>query len=185
MSESSSVVSVIPDSSSIATISATSAENTPAQPVLRKSTRIHNPPSWLGDYVTTNIVSTISSLVNTDISPPFHYFLSTLTSTTDPISFKTAVQKPEWVHAMNQELDALELNNTWEVTTLPPGCHAIGSKWIFKTKFLPDGSIDKHKARLVILGCHQKYGIDFSETFAPVAKLTTVRTLLAVAAMED
>ena len=85
---------------------------------------------------------------------------------------------------MNQELDALELNKTWEVTTLPTGKTAIGCKWIFKTKFYPDGTIDKHKARLVILGCHQQYGIDYAETFAPVAKLTTVRTLLAVAAME-
>lgn len=56
---------------------------------------------------------------------------------------------------MNQELDALEMNQTWEVTELPSGCHAIGCKWIYKTKYLPDGNIDKHKERLVILGCHQ------------------------------
>ncbi|KAL8095199.1 hypothetical protein AgCh_036596 [Apium graveolens] len=91
----------------------------------------------------------------------------------------------EWIDVMNQELDALELNNTWEVTKLPADCHAIGYKWNYKTKFLPDGSIDKHKARLVILGCHQKYGIDFAETFALMAKLTTIRTLLVVAAMEN
>lgn len=86
---------------------------------------------------------------------------------------------------MNAELDALELNNTWEITELPPNKHAIGCKWLFKTKFLPDGSVDKYKARLVILGNKQKYRLDYAETFAPVAKLTTVRTLLAVAAMQN
>lgn len=86
---------------------------------------------------------------------------------------------------MNQDLDAFELNNTWEVTTRPPGCHVFGSKWVFKTKFLPDGFDDKHKTRLVILGCHQKYVTDISKTFAPVVKLTTVRTLLVVTVMED
>lgn len=154
------------------------------QPLIRKSTRIHKPPSWMADYTSANM-STISSFIDTPLNRTFHCFLSTLTTTTDPTSFKTAVQSPHWVQAMNNELDALEFNNTWEVTTLPPDCHSIGCKWIFKTKFNPDGSIERHKARLVILGCHQQPGIDFAETFAPVAKLTTVRTLLAVAAIEN
>lgn len=86
---------------------------------------------------------------------------------------------------MNEELDALELNNTWEIVTLPQGKHAIGSKWVYKTKFHPDGTVHKYKARLVILGCHQKQGVDFFETFAPVAKLTTVRTILDVASIQN
>ncbi|KAL8098650.1 hypothetical protein AgCh_031421 [Apium graveolens] len=172
-----------PDPSVSTPHSPVSAEIQPLPP--RKSSRAHLPPVWMKDFVTTNNASAISTLVNTDISFLFHCFLSTLTSTSDPVSFKTVVQKPEWIDAMNQELDALELNNTWEVTKLPVDCHAIGCKWIYKTKFLPDRSIDKHKARLVILGCQQKYCIDFAEIFAPVTKLTTVRTLLAVAAMEN
>ncbi|KAL8144972.1 hypothetical protein AgCh_003258 [Apium graveolens] len=151
---------------------------------VRRSTRTHKPPLWLDDYTTTNM-STISSTVSTKMSQPFHCFLSTHTMTTNPTSFKIAVQSPHWVQAMNNELDALELNHTWEVTTLPLDYHSIGCKWLFKTKLNPDGSAERHKARLVILGNHQQPWMDFAETFAPVAKLTTVRTLLAVAAIED
>ncbi|XP_074360061.1 putative mitochondrial protein AtMg00820 [Apium graveolens] len=111
--------------------------------------------------------------------------MTTLQKTNDPISFKEAVQNDHWVSAMNEELEALELNQTWEIMQLPPGKHVIGCKWIYRTKYKPDGSVDKYKARLVILGCNQRPGEEFSETFAPVAKLTTVRTLLAVAYMQN
>ena len=82
---------------------------------------------------------------------------------------------------MAEELAALEENKTWSITPLPHGKHAVGSRWIFKTKFNSDGSIDRHKARLVAQGFTQKFSIDYKETFAPVAKMTTVRVLLSVA----
>ncbi|XP_074352394.1 uncharacterized protein LOC141691563 [Apium graveolens] len=100
------------------------------------------------------------------------------------ISSKDVVKQDHWVQAMNAELEALEENQTWVITPLPPGQQTIGSKWLYKTKLNPDGSILKYKASLVILGCKQQYGIDYHETFAPVAKMTTIRTLLAVAAMQ-
>ena len=86
---------------------------------------------------------------------------------------------------MNSELRALEANGTWELTSLPPGKRAIGCKWVYRTKFKSDGSLDKFKARLVALGYRQKFGIDYSETFATVAKMITVRTLLAVASVKN
>ena len=82
---------------------------------------------------------------------------------------------------MNKEIVALEENGTWILTELPPGKIPIGSKWVWKIKFHADGTIERYKARLVAIGCSQKEGVDYKETFAPVAKMVTVRTFLAIA----
>lgn len=86
---------------------------------------------------------------------------------------------------MNQELTALEENKTWELTQLPPGKRAIRTKWLYKTKFNSNGTVEKEKTRLVVLSCRQKEGVDYEQTFAPVAKMTIVRSLLVVAAIEN
>lgn len=86
---------------------------------------------------------------------------------------------------MNVELRALEANGTWEITTLPEGKKAIGSKWLYKTKYNSDGTFERCKVRFVIQGCRQRKGIHYDETFAPMAKMLTVRALLAVAAIKD
>lgn len=86
---------------------------------------------------------------------------------------------------MNDELDALDHNQTWDITDIPPGKTPIGCKRIYKTKLNPNGTVERYKAPLVVLGCKLQYGIDYLDTFAPVAKLTIVRSLLAVATMED
>ncbi|GAU11414.1 hypothetical protein TSUD_344050 [Trifolium subterraneum] len=97
----------------------------------------------------------------------------------DPETYDEACKNQVWNDAMDSEIKAIETNGTWELTDLPKGSKAIGVKWIFKTKYKENGQIDKHKARLVAKGYSQKYGIDYVEVFAPVARWETIRTVLA------
>ncbi|CAL2258193.1 unnamed protein product [Prunus armeniaca] len=102
----------------------------------------------------------------------------------EPENFAEASKDKAWQKAMEIEMEMIEKNETWELVDRPSDKPVIGVKCVYKTKLNLDGSIQKHKARLVVKGYAQKPGIDFNETFAPVARLDTIRTLIALAAQK-
>ncbi len=81
--------------------------------------------------------------------------------------------------------DVIEKNDTWELINLPQGQKSIGIKWVFKTKLKANGEVDKYKARLVVKGYKQEYGIDYTEVFAPVARHDTIGLIIALAAQNS
>ncbi|KAG8472686.1 hypothetical protein CXB51_034612 [Gossypium anomalum] len=115
------------------------------------------------------------------LMPSFQAFTATLDKEQVPTSIAEALKDPKWRRAVEEEICALEKNATWTITDLPQGKKAVGCKWIFAVKYNSNGSIQRYKARLVARGFTQTYGIDFTETFAPVAKLNTIRVLLSLA----
>lgn len=102
----------------------------------------------------------------------------------EPASFEKAKKDQRWMVAMQEELSMIEKNQTWKLVQKPHDRNVIGVKWIFRTKLNPDGSVNKHKARLVVKGYAQIFGVDYSDTFAPMARLDTIRLLLAIAAQK-
>jgi hypothetical protein len=99
-----------------------------------------------------------------------------------PSSARAALRDPNWHGAMEQEFCAIQANCTWRLVDRPPGAHVIFDKWVFHHKLNPDGTFECYKARWVVRGFTQRAGIDFSETFTPVVKLATIRTVLTIAA---
>ena len=107
-----------------------------------------------------------------------------MTINKEPESYAQALLDPRWQAAMQVEIEALQANNTRVITYLPPGKVRIGYKWVYKIKLKADGFIERYKARLVTKGYTQIEGIDFYETFSPVVKFVTVKTLLALDAVQ-
>ncbi|GJV17396.1 retrovirus-related pol polyprotein from transposon TNT 1-94 [Tanacetum coccineum] len=105
----------------------------------------------------------------------------------DPKTFSEAMSScdaPMWKEAINDEIDSILGNQTWELAELPKGVRPKGSKWVFKKKLNPDGSISAFKARLVAKGYMQKEGIDYFDMYAPVARISSIRTLIAISAVK-
>ena len=100
----------------------------------------------------------------------------------EPHTYREVSTDPLWQIVMKEELDALSKNHTWDLVTLPHGKSVVGCKWIYKIKTHSDGSIERYKTRLVAKGFTQEYEIDYEETFTPIARISSVRALLAVVA---
>lgn len=169
---------------------------------LGRGLRSRQPPPYLRDFVchSARVVHPSPSLPSTGSSgtrfPLANYvtyqnfseshtkFLAAISAGVEPRTFHEAVQDPNWRQAMQTEIDALERNGTWVLSDLPPGKKPISCKWVYKLKYNSDGSIERYKARVVVRGDTQVEGIDYDETFAPVAKLVSIRTFLAVAVIK-
>nr|CAN77977.1 hypothetical protein VITISV_010463 [Vitis vinifera] len=94
-------------------------------------------------------------------------------------------EAPYWQEAVNDEINSIMQNHTWELVNLPPGNKPIGCKWIFKRKLQTNGTIDKYKAHLVAKGYRQKEGLDFFDTYSPVTRITSIRMLIATTAIHN
>lgn len=112
---------------------------------------------------------------------PKYSLTITTTIKKEPKSVISALKDPGWCQAMQEELDALSRNKTWILVPPPVNQNILGCKWVFKTKLHSDGTLDRLKARLVAKGFHQEEGIDFVETYSPVVRTATIRTILNVA----
>ena len=100
----------------------------------------------------------------------------------EPSTYKEAYQDSNWISAMQVEMDSLLKNNTWELVPYPNHRNVIANKWIYRIKYNSNGEIEKYKARLVAKGFSQQYGLDYEETFAPVAKMPTIRLIMSISA---
>ena len=109
-------------------------------------------------------------------------FFALYTVGVDPLNFEEAVKIGKWRNVMDAEIAAIEKNGTWELINLPTGAKLVGVKWVYKTKLNEKGEVDKVKARLVVKGYVQQYGVDYREVFALVARMETVRLVIAFAA---
>ena len=99
----------------------------------------------------------------------------------EPSCFSKAVKQAAWRKAMKVEFDDSQLNRTWLLVPARTRMNILPNKWVFKIKLRSDGSVDRYKARLVANGFHQQDRLDFTETFSPVVKHTTIRTVIALA----
>lgn len=153
--------------------------------VSRKTGRTSKPPIWIKDYIVpskSSLYSITDHVHYAHLSKGYQDYVQCFSALVEPKSFKEASQDDRWVSAMQEEIKALEDNQTWDIVDLPVGAQAIGSKWVYKIKYKSNGEVDRFKARLVAKGYTQREGLDYHETFSPVAKMVTVRTIISLAA---
>jgi hypothetical protein len=160
-----------------------SLENELVPTVPRRSTRNTTFPKRFDDFIIEGKVKYgLERVVNySNLSADCLCFTTMLNKSCEPKFYFQAASDPNWVTAMNEEIEALNRNNTWDLVDLPPGRKTIGCKWVYKIKYKSTGEIERFKARLVAKGFSQREGIDFDETFSPVVKMATIRCVLSLA----
>nr|GEU65801.1 ribonuclease H-like domain-containing protein [Tanacetum cinerariifolium] len=150
------------------------------QPNVRKSRRPVKMPAKFNDYVVgSSRKYGLEKYVSYSNLSKNNYCLSnTLNKSIEPTTYYEAVKNPNCIEAMNNEIDALNRNNTWTICDLHVGRKPVGSKWLFKIKYKSTCAIERYKAMLVAKGFSQREGFDYLETFSPVVKMSTVRCML-------
>ena len=160
-----------------------SASFSPEVPLLRRSQRSQKPPSYLQSFtvIKSHIVPHLILFLTICLMliSSHKHFCNSISSIPEPKSYNQAVQDPNWQAAMAAEVQALEANNTWTLTPL-----AVCCKWLYRVKYKSNGSVERYKARLVAKGFTQKEGLDYLETFSPVAKMDSVKCVLALAVVK-
>ncbi|GKC40983.1 retrotransposon protein, putative, ty1-copia subclass [Tanacetum coccineum] len=141
-------------------------------PIRRTSGRVSKPPQfYYGFHIKEDKISD-----------------STLSELDEPANYKEAMASPKaakWKEAMKSEIQSMYDNQVWNLVDTTPGLKTVGCKWIFKKKTNMDGKVHTYKARLVAKGYTQTYGIDYEETFSPIAKIKSIRIMLAIVAFHD
>ena len=166
-----------------------SADNSEPAPAIRRSLRKRKEPNRFGDWVQSDELDvTDFDEIDLAVAQPerCHYLFHI--SQDEPRTIEEAVSSKEsekWQEAADNEYNSLVNMDTWELVELPEGRKTIGCRWVFKRKYKEDGSIERYKARLVAKGYSQRYGVDYHETFSPVVRFDTLRTLLSFAVQNN
>jgi hypothetical protein len=132
------------------------------------------------DHLPSRIISDINEHTTRSRSRnASHFAYSAFVATFELKDIGHALSDPNWVNAIHEELENFERNQVWHLVEPPPNCKPIGTKWVWKNKEGENGDVVRNKSRLVAQGYSQKEGIDYEETFAPVAHLEAIRIFLA------
>jgi hypothetical protein len=150
-------------------------------PIQQESNENDLPKEWRThrDHPIDKVIGDISQGVATRLNLKDACLNMAFVSQIEPSKIDEALEDDQWIVAMQEELNQFERNQVWELVPRPSGKHIIGTRWVFKNKLDENGIIVRNKARLVAQGYNQEEGIDFEETFAPIARLEAIRLLLA------
>jgi hypothetical protein len=187
---------ITPDSTPTTSVSTPLPISTSSPPSIHTSTRHKHSPPYLKDYVCNAIDHSTNQSSGTlyymssflsyhNLSIPHCFYALSPTTHIEPKSYAEAIKYECWRQAMQVELQALENTGTWVLVDLPPHVKPIGCRWVYKVKHHADGTVERYKARLVAKGYNQIEGLDYFDTFSPVAKLATVRMVIALASIDN
>ncbi|GKD70829.1 retrovirus-related pol polyprotein from transposon TNT 1-94, partial [Tanacetum coccineum] len=143
---------------------------------------------WTKDHLIANVIGDPSRSVSTRKqlhTDAMRCYFDAFLTLIEPKNFKQAMTKPSWIDAMQEQIHELEILKVWELVSCPDNVFVIKLKWIYKVKIDESGRVLKNKARLVAQGFKQEEGIDFEESFAPVARIEAIRIFVANAAHKN